>query len=184
MNWNEYLNEFETILNSDNPPAPYDNAEYWNYTKLNNARLNRWLKTAVLSENTKEIVHSVQQNQKWILITEPWCGDAAHIAPIIYMMSALNPKIELIVQLRDTDSEIDKYLTNGGKSIPILVVRDAVGKDLFHWGPRPSNAQELFSELKQDNASFEEIKEALQYFYNKDKTESIQKEITALLKIY
>lgn len=184
MNWNKYLEEFESILNSEYPPAPYDNADYLNYTKLNYARLNRWLKTAVLADNTEENITKIKQPQKWILITEPWCGDAAHLAPIIYLMSVLNSKIELEIQLRDTGSEINKYLTNSGKSIPILVVRDENGNDLFRWGPRPANAQELFAELKEDNASFEEIKEALQHFYNKDKAESIQKEIIALLKIH
>ena len=70
-------------------------------------------------------------------VTEPmrWgrlflCGDAAHIVPIIYLMSRLNNNITLRIQLRDSGSEIEKYLTNGTKSIPMLIVRDENNKDL------------------------------------------------------
>lgn len=182
MNWNEYLIKFEQILNDENPTAPYNDPEYFEYTKLNHSRLKRWLKTAVLTEETKAVIHAIKEKQNWILITEPWCGDAAHITPIIYLMSILNDNIHLELQLRDSDSEIDNYLTNGGKSIPIFIVRDAEGKDKFRWGPRPVNAQNVFNEQKTKGEPFERIKEALQHFYNSDKTASIQKELVALLK--
>ena len=182
MNWETYVKEFDTILKSENPSSPYDDADYLDYTKLNNARLKRWLKTAVLSDETKSTLDAIKEPQEWVLITEPWCGDAAHIAPIVYLMSNLNNHIKLTIQLRDTNSEIDKYLTNGGKSIPILIVRDKSGKDIFHWGPRPKNAQELFNALKEKNASFEEQKEAVQVFYNNDKAVSIQSEIVAKIR--
>ncbi|MCZ2222835.1 MAG: thioredoxin family protein [Chitinophagales bacterium] len=182
MTWQEYLEGFDTILNNPNPSAPYDDAAYLDYTKLNNARLKRWIKTATLSDETKEIINAINKPQHWIVITEHWCGDAAHIVPILYLMSALNKNIQFTIQLRDTDSEIDNYLTNGSKAIPVLVVRDASNKDIFHWGPRPKEAQELFSSLKAKNADFEEIKEAIQVYYNNDKAESIQKEVVALLK--
>ncbi|MBX2931422.1 MAG: thioredoxin family protein [Chitinophagaceae bacterium] len=182
MNWETYLEGFELILNAEKPTAPYDSAEYIDYTKLNYTRLKRWLKTAILSDETKAIIGAINKPQHWTVITEHWCGDAAHIVPILYLMSSLNDNIHFTIQLRDTDSEIDKYLTNGSKAIPILIVRDALHNDLFHWGPRPFNAQELFKTLKEKDASLEEIKEAIQVFYNNDKAEGIQKEVTALLK--
>jgi hypothetical protein len=181
MNWEAYLETFDTILNSENPPSPYNDAEYLNYTKLNSKRLHRWLKTAVLLDETKAAIQAINQPQHWIVITEPWCGDAAHILPILYLMAALNEKITFAIQLRDADSEIDQYLTNGGKAIPILIVRDETEKDLFHWGPRPVGLQTIFMSLKERNAPLDEIIEILQLFYNQDKAVSIQKEIVNLL---
>ncbi|KXK39858.1 MAG: thioredoxin family protein [Saprospiraceae bacterium] len=182
MNWNSYIEDFDAILSTENPEPPYDNPEYLEFTKLNSARLKRWIKTAQIQETTIATIEAIQQPQNWIVITEHWCGDAAHIVPILYKMSTLNEKIKFSIQLRDSDSEIDKYLTNGSKSIPILVVRDQEGKDWFHWGPRPKAAQDMFIDLKNKNTSFEESIEVLQNYYNKDKSLSIQQEVTALLK--
>lgn len=182
MNWEEYLQYFEGILSSDNLVAPYDNDDYFQYTKLNWARSNRWLKKSPLTQETKNIIESINEIQEWVVITEPWCGDAAHTVPVIYLMSQLNTNIHFTIQLRDSGSEIENYLTNGTKSIPILIVRDQNGKDLFHWGPRPKEAQVIFQELKTKNSSFEEAKVVLQNYYNKDKAISTQDELIALFK--
>lgn len=182
MTWQAYLAYFQQILVSDGLQPPYNEEDFYNYTKLNWSRTNRWLKQSPITDETKAIIEKIATRQKWVVITEPWCGDAAHIVPVIYLMSRLNNNIELEIQLRDTDSEIDKYLTNGSKSVPILVVRDENGKDIFIWGPRPQAAKELFQKLKADNASFEDIKLALQNFYNSDKAIAIQKEISEGLK--
>ncbi len=182
MNWNEYIQYAADALSSETPFAPYDDPDYLEYAKMNEARMKRWLKTNPLTENTIAAVKSLQKAQRWIVITEPWCGDAAHITPILYMMSELNLKVHFEIQLRDTDSEIDNYLTNGTKSIPVIIVRDDEGKDVFIWGPRPAAAQELYLDLKAKDTPMEDIKIALQNFYNKDKAISIQEEFVDLLK--
>lgn len=182
MNWQEYSDYTNNITNSSTPPPPYDNPDYHHYTVMNEKRMQRWIKTNPITPETGEAVKAIGKLQTWVLITEPWCGDAAHIVPIIYLMSALNSNIQLQLQLRDSGSEIDQYLTNGTKSIPILIVRDENGNDLFHWGPRPREGQEMYLELAARKASFEEIKTAVQHYYNKDKSLSTQQEIAALLK--
>ncbi|TXH22581.1 MAG: thioredoxin family protein [Chitinophagaceae bacterium] len=182
MTWEAYLQEFENILNNNQPPAPYDDAAYLEYTKLNHARLRRWTKSNFILDETAEILSAINNKQSWVVITEPWCGDAAHIVPILHQMAALNNQIDFSIQLRDTDSEIEKYLTNGTKSIPVLIVRDHSGNDIFRWGPRPKNAQDVFDELKNNQADFDTIKEALQKFYNQDKAISIQQEVIQLLE--
>ncbi|WP_460685500.1 thioredoxin family protein [Niabella aquatica] len=181
MNWNEYLNYTHEIVNADVPPAPYDHPDYYHYTKMNEARMKRWIKTNPITPEAASLIKSIDQPQQWVVITEPWCGDAAHIVPIIYLMSTWNDKISFTLQLRDSASEIDHYLTSGSKSIPILIVRDENGKDLFHWGPRPKKGQEMYLELAARKADFEEIKTAIQNYYNADKSLSTQKEIIALL---
>ena len=181
MNWQEYLDYTHNILSSTEPQPPYNNPDYHQYTKMNDARMKRWLKTNPITAETKAIIESISQPQQWIVITEPWCGDAAHIVPIIYLMSALNNKISFQLQLRDSGSEIEKYLTNGSKSIPMLIVRNEKGEDIFHWGPRPKEGQALYLSLQARKADFEEVKIAIQNYYNGDKSLSTQNEITALL---
>lgn len=97
-------------------------------------------------------------------------------------MAAKNPNITLDIQLRDSAPFlIESYLTNGGKSIPILVIRNQEGQDMAVWGPRPAACQQLFLHLKGAGKEFSEIKEEIQKWYNTDKGAEIQQEIQALL---
>src|SRR5690606_40974976 len=130
--------------------------------------------------DVKQKLQAIQAPQHWIVITEPWCGDASHIVPFIEMMARENDNIKVTYELRDSEPvRIDSYLTNGGKAIPILIIQqDGVDKGV--WGPRPAGASELFASLKNSNADFETIKVELQKWYNQDKGVMIQKEIAAL----
>ena len=133
-------------------------------------------------ENIVKQLKTMKHKIYWLVLTEHWCGDAAHIVPFLHIMSELSPLIELEIQLRDTDSEIDSYLTNGSKSVPVLIVRDEAGKDLFVWGPRPKACQAVFDSEKAAGAEMEDLKVALQNWYNHDKGNLIQVEILELLK--
>ena len=183
MKWEDYVNTFEEILEGTITDGPYKDVVYVEYTKLNQSRMNRWLKKNVISEETKEAFSALSSPQKWILITEPWCGDAAHNSPIIHLLSELSDQIELEVQLRDTDSLIDDYLTNGGKSIPKLIVRDENDNDLFTWGARPKECQEMVVEMKTMDISAQGKNMKIQQWYNKDKGETIQRELIELMNI-
>ena len=182
MKWSEYLTAYDAVLNGENTEAPYDNADFVEFVKLNNTRQNRWIKKMDLSEETLNILNNIKEPQKWILITEPWCGDAAHISPFINAMSEVSENIEFEIRLRDTAPHIiDDYLTNGGKAIPKLVVRDANDNDLFTWGPRPKECQELMLSLKETDMSAQDKKAELQKWYNKDKGATVQREISGLV---
>lgn len=185
MTFQEYRTYFESIINKDATAqqAPYDNADYIDYTKLNWSRMNRWLKTGKLSDELKETIGKINQVQQWIVITEPWCGDAAHNIPFLELMAKENDKIKISYVLRDTEPFlIDQYLTNGTKSIPKLIIRNADGEDLGTWGPRPKNCQKMYADLIHEKADFEKIKIEIQNWYNADKGKGIQKEINEILK--
>ncbi|WP_374165586.1 thioredoxin family protein [Arcticibacter sp. MXS-1] len=182
MIFQEYLTYFKQIIEAPAPPAPYDNPDYSNYTLLNWTRLNRWLKTGILTESIGSTVAAIQSPQQWIVITEPWCGDAAHIVPFLEKIAALNPLIQVDYELRDAEPfRINQYLTNGTKSIPRLIIRNAQGEDLAVWGPRPAKCQEVYQKLTSEKADFETVKNELQKWYNKDKGVEIQREIEELL---
>lgn len=178
----EYLHYFEAILSGNISSEPYANADYLHYTKLNHSRQQRWFKMGELIPETAHALSIINERQQWILITEPWCGDAAHSVPFIIKMAERQPLITLEIQLRDSeDSLIDTYLSNGSKSIPKLIVRDEAGNDLFDWGPRPVNCQMVYQQLKDEGADFEALKTALQKWYNDDKGVSLQSEVQQLL---
>ena len=184
MNFESYLAYFESIVRDEaNAPSPYDNPEYFQYTKLNWSRMNRWLKTAQINADLQVLIASIDQAQHWIVITEPWCGDAAHSVPFIELFSRYNEKITVSYELRDNDPHrIEAYLSNGSKSIPIIVCRDENDRDLAVWGPRPAACQALFEKLKAENVDMENIKTAIQHWYNEDKGQAVQADFLKLLQ--
>lgn len=181
MTYTAYQDFIETILNSQNPPSPYNEELYFSFTEMNYQRSKRWMKTGILTDEIKEKIKSITTPQTWIIITEPWCGDAAHSVPFINKIAELNPLIKVEIQLRDTDSEIDNYLTNGGKAIPVVILRDENNQDMNVWGPRPKELQDLYLKMKEENLEFDDIKLELQKWYNQDKGQTIQSEFINFL---
>lgn len=182
MNFTSYLNFFGEIINSPNPAAPYDNPDYLEYTRLNYSRFRRWLKTGVLTPETQRLLKGITAPQTWIVITEPWCGDAAHSLPFIELMAKENPLITTVYELRDSEPHrIEGYLTGGGKAIPKLIIQQSQGQDLGVWGARPEACQALYLEAVKQGESADVIKEKIQRWYNADKGVSIQQEICALV---
>lgn len=178
MNYSNYSQLFDAILGKAVPASPYDDAMYLDYTKLNRSRMKRWDNQLKLDENLVSRIRQISSPQHWIIITEPWCGDAAHIIPFLVRLAEQNPLISYDIQLQNSHLFlIDSYLTNGTKSIPKFIVRDESGNDLLVWGPRPKGAQELMDRMKADNADFETTKIALQHWYNEDKGVSLCKEL-------
>lgn len=184
MNFQEYSTYFEGILKKSEAEqqAPYDNPDYLDYTKLNWSRMKRWFKTGKLSGALLETIKKIERPQHWIVITEPWCGDAAHNIPFLEMIAGHNPLISISYKLRDTEPFlIEQYLTNGTKSIPKLIIRDEQNKDMGTWGPRPADCQKMFLKLTGENADFEKIKIETQNWYNANKGVDIQNELRQLI---
>jgi thioredoxin family protein len=80
--------------------------------------------------------------RKLLVIAEDWCGDASNTVPVVAKLVDTVPGLELKVILRDANSEVmDRYLTNGSRSIPVVIALDEEYRELGHWGPRPTELQ-------------------------------------------
>ena len=146
--------------------------------------MKRWDKTVKISEEAKTFVSGLQHQMTWLVITESWCGDAAHVVPVINKLAELNDNIKLHVVLRDENlSLMDQYLTNGGRAIPkLLMIDDETGDVVNTFGPRPSEATNLVNDYKQKHGTLTpEFKEELQFWYNKNKGQNIIEDITQKL---
>jgi len=154
------------------------------YTQLNDRRMRRWDKTGKVSEEMKSKIQDSDKKITWLVISESWCGDAAHIMPIINKVAELNDAIDYKVVLRDqNESLMDQFLTNGGKSIPKLVMLDSETNEVLNtFGPRPTVATKMVQDYKAEHGKLTpEFKEDLQRWYNKDKGQSTIEDLVHLL---
>jgi hypothetical protein len=78
---------------------------------------------------------------------------------------------------------MDKYLTNGTRSIPKLVCLKAdTLEEIGTWGPRPAILQQMATEHKKNPVMADSLfKESLQAWYAKDKAQHLQQEFEDLL---
>lgn len=162
-----------------------------NYTKMNIARMKRLDRTTRLTEEAITMTNKISRKVTWLVITEAWCGDAAQIIPVLNKMAEESELVELKLIFRDEHPEVmDAFLTNGTRSIPILVILDSENLEVLNvWGPRPEVVQEMVISAKlKANSSPEnskeiwsEVKKDTQLWYAKDKTKSIQREVIDIL---
>ncbi|TDO98534.1 thioredoxin family protein [Flavobacterium sp. 245] len=157
-----------------------------NYTKLNEARMNRLEKTIQVSENLVSKLRDLNNHYIWLVISEGWCGDAAQILPILNKMAhESDKKIDLRIVFRDENDELmSHYLTNGGRAIPkVIVICKEAGIVRTHWGPRPKGATELMEKHKKEVGPInEKIKTDLQLWYLADKGISVQEELVEIME--
>jgi Thioredoxin len=179
--------EFDTLLHflltNNRTTGSNQSAEFVDYGKINLQRMNRVYKTSVLTEGMKSALQTLSRKVVFVVITEGWCGDSAQIVPVLERMREQCPNIELKFLLRDEHLDImDLYLTNGARSIPKLVCLDSNSLEvLFTWGPRPQALQAEVLRLMAAHVSKEEKGIFVQKWYNDNKTQAIQHELSQLL---
>jgi len=160
--------------------------ELANYTALNDRRMKRWDKTLKVTEADKTRIQNFNGNVTWLVITESWCGDAAHVIPVLNKIAELSENIDLKLVFRDENDDLmNHFLTNGGKAIAKLIMIDNENTEVIGtFGPRPSEATKLVEAYKIKHGKLTpEFKEDLQLWYNKDKGQSVILDILSLLKV-
>ena len=178
MSYAEYVKLIDDLLLDGKTTGPVQTEAMFNYGKLNRHRMHRLEKTVKLEPETVFAFRSLDADEIWLVITEGWCGDAAQNIPIIEKIAAENPGIETRYVLRDENPELmDRFLTNGARSIPKLIALDAGTHEvIWTWGPRPQPLQALYAKLKSEGVEKPEIQERLQRWYNDDRGRSLQRE--------
>ena len=185
MSYAEYRDLMGKLVSEGKTTGPNQSESMANYTKMNEHRMKRLDKTFKISEELEETVAAYEKDYIWLVITEAWCGDAAQTVPILQKVAEASDKIELRVVLRDEHPELmEKFLTDGAKSIPKLIVVDKESMQVEQdWGPRPAPSQEMLMEFKANpDLSYSEFSLSLQKWYNQDKGETTQSELIQTLK--
>ena len=186
MSYGSYRELLDELVEQEATTGPDQSESLINYTRLNARRYKRWEKTLRLSDKDIEAIQNKNlTGMTWLVITESWCGDAAHLMPVMKKLADESESIDIRVVLRDENPELmDRYLTNGSRSIPKLIaVDDQTGRSVFTYGPRPSLATKLVEDYKEEHGSLTpEFKEELQRWYNKDKGQTAITDLVQLLE--
>ncbi|MBL7950493.1 MAG: thioredoxin family protein [Flavobacteriales bacterium] len=180
-----YRADFEQHVADGTAPLPPGGGYSADYTKLNLARSRRIEKTLRVLPHVKAALERAPA-QTWLVMTEMWCGDSAQNLPVIIALAALAPAIDVRIVRRDTHLELmDRYLTNGTRSIPKLIAFDAAGHACFTWGPRPAAAARLVLDNKTkpeaERLDKDALAEALHKWYATNAGADTQAELAELL---
>ncbi len=180
----EYRNLVSSLLAEGKSTGPEQSEALTNYSLLNDKRMKRIDKTIKISDSTAQEIKQLQEPQTWLVITEGWCGDAAQNLPVIAKMAALSSNINLKLVLRDENLDLmDLFLTNGGRSIPKLIILDQENNVLNTWGPRPRIATKMVADYKAEHGALDaQFKQDLQVWSNKDKGLSTQEDFVKIIQ--
>lgn len=117
-----------------------------------------------------------------LVLAEDWCGDGSSTIPYLAKLATLTKTIEVRVLRRDEHPVVmDRYLTNGTRAIPIVIVLNRQLEELGHWGPRPQALQEWVQRERAATGMkppFPQIRR----WYARDKGESALREVLDLLE--
>jgi len=183
--YTEYRELINRLLAEDKTTGDNHSESMLDYTRLNQTRMNRVEKTFKLNDDLAQVLAGLKEEVYWVTLTEAWCGDAAQNIPTLAKVAEASAgKVTLKLLLRDENLPLmDQYLTNGGRSIPKLIV---VRKDdlsvVGTWGPRPEPVQQKMKEAKEDpNFNKEVVTQEIQLWYARDRGKTLQSEFAALL---
>lgn len=184
MTYQDYGNLVKKLVEQNSTSGHQKTEELVYYTVLNNSRMKRWDKTLKVPKGIENRIKLINQDFLWLAIVESWCGDAAHVLPVLNKLAELNKHIDFKIVLRDENPELmDAFLTNGSKSIPKLIMIDKKsGKVVHTFGPRPSEATAFVNRfITKYGKLTPEFKEDLQHWYNTNKGLNIMEDIDKTL---
>lgn len=77
-----------------------------------------------------------------LVLAADWCGDGANTVPVLERLAEQSDRLELRILDRDANEALrDAHLTNGSKSIPVVMILDEDFAERGWWGPRPEALQ-------------------------------------------
>jgi thioredoxin family protein len=127
-------------------------------------------------------VRSAGEKFNFLVIAEDWCGDGTSTIPYLAKLATLTRSIEVRVLRRDEHPAVmDRYLTDGARAIPIVIVLDRRLEELGHWGPRPADLQDWVRN-ERSNTGMKPPYPQIRRWYARDKGISTLREVLALLE--
>ncbi len=175
MDYPEYINLTQNL--AENTPSENFYKKYYSLALLRMERVEKTYKTTAFSDIISEKV------KKILIITEPWCGDASAIIPIINLYFQEKGTEVRHIQ-RDTYPELmAQYRTHGADAIPIVIFMNESCEEIAHWGPRTQKGKEILDAHKAapNGLDKELFQQDIQKYYAKNRGQDLITEIKNLL---
>jgi len=116
------------------------------------------------------------------VLVEDWCGDAVNTVPLVARHAELTPGLDLRVFERDRNPDLmDAHLTNGSRSIPLVIAYDASFGEHGWWGPRPGELQQWATTVGRTLEKDERYRH-IRTWYARDRGRTTANEVLALLE--
>lgn len=139
-------------------------------------------RTVQLDSSTLERAAALTVPRRLLVIAEDWCTDCLHVLPAVAHLADRVPRLQLrVVGREEVPGLMERHLTKGARSIPVVVVLDLAGKPMGQWGPRPRQLQQWF-ESEGRNLGAEERHRALRRWYASDHGRTSAREVLELLE--
>jgi hypothetical protein len=136
-----------------------------------------------LDDTSQQRAQAISQPLRLVALADDWCGDAINTLPVAARIAEAAPGVELRIVPRDDWPELmDRHLTNGARSIPIVAIVDAAGTCLGAWGPRPAVLQQCFEETGRA-MEFDDRHRELRRWYAQDRGVSTAHGLLDLLEV-
>jgi hypothetical protein len=121
------------------------------------------------------------QGRHLLVLAEDWCGDASNTVPVLARWAGSVQGLSLRILRRDEHPEVmDRYLTNGSRSIPIVIALDEDFNEVGYWGPRPRQLQAWVMAHKDTMPKDERYRE-IRRWYARDRGESTIREVRDIM---
>ena len=153
---------------------------------LEGTEVNRdmWLALAGRSADitaAAERIAALPGRWRLLVLAEDWCGDAVNTLPVLVRLAETAGNIDVRIVGRDEHLDMmDRHLTGGSRSIPIVILVDENGFARGWWGPRPAALQEWFEREGRSLPKGDRYRE-LRRWYARDRGATTAREIADLI---
>ncbi len=153
------------------------------FSRKNVERMRENYERTVVPDALAAEVEALDRDARLLVIGADWCGDVVANVPSIARLADLNEK-RLQLRILDRDRHDDlmrRFLTDGTRSIPIVIIGPPNFARHGHWGPRPAECQRIMTENK-EKLPKEQIVPLIRDWYGKDAFQSVLQEVWAVIK--
>lgn len=99
-----------------------------------------------------KILRGLAREVHIVAFAEDWCGDVVKFVPVLQRLAESAERITIRYHSRENANGIfERYLTNGGESIPKFIFLNDVFVECGNWGPMPSECKVLIARGKACN---------------------------------
>ena len=99
-------------------------------------------KLATIPPAMVERINAVRCPRHLLVLVEDWCGDAVNVVPPLVRLAEHADRLDVRLLGRDANPDImNAHLTNGSRSIPVVMILDEQFAECGWWGPRPRDLQ-------------------------------------------